>query len=75
MSSSSDLVDKLEMLSMDNDTSLSKHMKALKINENKKTLVGIDLQPDDEHYVITCTGIDNNKDIYVKLRVKRKRET
>lgn len=35
-------------------------------------LIGPDLQPDGEYDIITCRGIDKNKNKYVKLKIKKK---
>ena len=39
-----------------------------------KRLVGNDVQDDDDFYVIDCTGVDQQSNQYVKLRVKRQRQ-
>ena len=63
----------LDMLSIDNVGTVSERMKHLKIDESKKTLIGPDYKSDDDYYVVTCSGVDEDKNVYVKLRVKRKR--
>jgi hypothetical protein len=35
-------------------------------------LIGPDLQPDDEHDIIICRGIDKDKNKYIKLKIKKK---
>ena len=41
-----------------------------KININSE-LIGENLQPDNDYDIITCHGIDENKNKYVKLKIKK----
>lgn len=71
------LANKLGATHIDNVSVVSRAMKSLKItdatNPNHKQFIGPDYQDDDDYYVITCTGIGENSNLCVKLRVKRKR--
>ncbi len=60
---------------MDNVSHLSKKLKTMNIddkphNQNTKP---VDKSDDDNDYIMTCRGVDNNSNVYVVLRVKRKR--
>jgi len=37
----------------------------------QRTLVGEDLSSDDEHFIMTVTGVDDKSDLYRKIKVKR----
>ncbi len=47
------------------------NLTSLHINKGKKRLVGSDVQEDENYYVMTCTGVDATKDMFIKIRVKR----
>lgn len=68
------LTNKLGTMHIDSVYGVSKALKALKIDDaNTKRFIGPDHQEDDDYYVITCTGVGENSDLCVKLKVKRKR--
>jgi glutamine synthetase type III len=68
------LTSKLATMHLDSMYAMNRAMKALKIDDaNKKCLVGPNYTEDDEYYIIDCTGVDENNNLCVKLRVKRKR--
>jgi hypothetical protein len=52
-------------------TSITEDLKKLSIQDEKLELLGEDNQSDDEFYIITCRGIDENKNKYVKLKIER----
>lgn len=41
--------------------------------DDKPILIGPNYESDDEFYIIKCFGIDNDKNKYVKLKCKRKK--
>ncbi len=63
---------------MDNVTHLSKKLKTMNIDDkphhqkNNQNTKPVD-KSDDDDYIMTCRGVDNNSNVYVVLRVKRKR--
>lgn len=68
---------KLQGLQIDEESheedicNLNHNLKSLHVTQGKKRLVGEALQDDEDYYIMTCTGVDETKDIYVNIRVKR----
>jgi hypothetical protein len=65
---------KLQGLQIDEKSCLEDvclNLKSLQVTQGKKRLVGEALEEDEDYYIMTCTGVDETKDIYVNIRVKR----